>query len=68
MNPTSLGNRSKPPCSNYIKSYIVAFQKTQKILRENKRFTRNSEPKREVFTKRPQVNFLLIGAFYGLNL
>ena len=60
MNPISFGSHSKPPFFNYIKLYIVAFQNTQKILRENIGFTRNSESKREVFTKHPQVNIFLI--------
>ena len=68
MNPTSPGNRSKPPFSQYKKPYMVPFQNTQKILKENLKFTRNDEPKREFFTKHPQVNFLLIGNFSGLDL
>ena len=47
---------------------MVPFQNTQKILRENLKFTRNNESKREFFTKHPQVNFLLIGNFSGLDL
>ena len=47
MNPTSFGSRSKPLFFNYIKSYRVPFQDTQKILRENLKFIRNSESKRE---------------------
>ena len=47
---------------------MVHFQNTQKILRENIRFARNNESKREFFTKHPQVNFLLIGNFSGLDL
>ena len=47
---------------------MVPFQDTQKILRENTRFTRNSESKREFFTKHPQVNIFLIEAFSGLDL
>jgi len=50
MNPTSNGSRSKPLFSHYIKPYIVAFQNTQKILRDNLRFIRHSESKR-VFYK-----------------
>ena len=46
----------QPPFSNYKKPYMVPFQNTQKILRENTRFTRNSESKMEFFTKHPQVN------------
>ena len=67
-NPTSSGSRSKPSFSHYIKPYMVSFQNTQKILKENLRFTRNSESKKKFFTKHPQVNFLLIGTFSGLNL
>ena len=58
MNPTSFGNRSKPLFFNYIKPYRVPFQNTQKILRENLRFTKNSESKKEFYTKHPQVNFI----------
>ena len=67
-NFTSSWSHSKPPFLNYKKPYIVAFQKTQKILRENIRFTRNSESKMEFFTKHPQVNIFLIETFFGLNL
>ena len=56
MNPTSFGSRSKLLFFNYIKSYMVYFKHTQKILRENIRFTRNSESKKEFFIKHPQVN------------
>ena len=65
MNPTSFGSHSKTLFFNYIKPYMVPFQNTQKILWENLRFTRNSELKRESFTKHPEVNFYLIGAFFG---
>ena len=58
MNPTSSGSRSKPLFFNYIKPYMVPFQDTQKILGENLRFTRNSESKKELFTKHPQVDFI----------
>jgi len=51
MNPTSSRSRSKPSFFNYIKPYVVAFQNTQKILRESIRFTRNSESKYEFFHK-----------------
>ena len=64
MNPTLPRSYSKPLFSQYIKPYMVPFQNTKKILRENLRFTRNSESKREFFTKYPQVNFLLIGTFF----
>ena len=47
---------------------MVPFQNTQKILREDLRFTRNNESKKVFFTKHPQVNFLLIVTFSGLNL
>ena len=67
MNPTFSGSCSKPLFFNYIKSYIVYFKNTWKILRENPRFTRNSELMREFFTKNPQVNFILIGTFSSLN-
>ena len=67
MNLTSSGSHSKPLFFNYIKPYLVPFQKTEKILRENLRFTRNSESKREFFTKYPQVNFILIETFSGLD-
>ena len=53
MNPTSFGSHSKPLFSHYIKPYMTPFQNIQKILRENLRFTRNSESKREFFTKYP---------------
>ena len=66
MNFTSFGSHSKPPFFNYIKPYIVAFQKTQKILRENTKFTRNSESKREFLTKYPQINIFLLGSFLAL--
>ena len=46
-NPTSFGSYSKPLFSHYIKPYITPFQNTQKILRENLKFIRNSESKRE---------------------
>ena len=68
MNPTSSGSHSKLPFFNYIKPYMVYLKNTQKILRENLRSTRNSESKRDFFTKHPQVNFLLIGTFFGLDL
>ena len=35
---------------------------------ENIRFTRNSESKREFFTKHSQVNIFLIEAFCGTDL
>ena len=47
---------------------MVPFQNTKKILRENLRFARNNELKREFFTKHSQVNFHLIGTFSGLDL
>ena len=49
---TLFGSRSKPLFSHYTKPYIVAFQNTEKILRENTRFSRNSESKREFFHKK----------------
>ena len=51
-----------------IKSHTWYLQNIQKILRENLKFTRNSESKREIFTKHPQVNFLLIETFSSLDL
>ena len=66
-NPTSFWSHFKPPFSNYIKSYMVPFQNTQKILMENPRSTRNSESKRAFFTKHPQINFILIVTFSGLD-
>ena len=53
MNPTSSRSRSRLPISHYIKPYMTPFQNTEKILRENIRFTRYSESKREFFTKYP---------------
>ena len=52
-NPTKFGSCSKPLFSDYKKPYVVPFQNTQKIRRENKRFTKNSESKREFFKKHP---------------
>ena len=56
MNSTPSRSHSKPLFFNYIKSYMVYFRKIEKILRENTRFTRSSESKKEFFTKHPQVN------------
>ena len=50
MNLTSFGSCSEPSFSQYRKPYMVPFQNTQKILKGNLRFTRNSEAKR-VFHK-----------------
>ena len=52
------------PIFNYIKPYMVVFQNIQKILRENIRFTRNSESKREFFHKTSSSQYFLIGAFF----
>ena len=49
MNSTSSGSRSRPPFFNYIKPYMVYFKGTQKILKEDLRFIRNSESKRKFF-------------------
>ena len=68
MNLILFGSHPKPPFFNYKKSYMVHFQNTQKLLRENTRFTRNSESKREFSTKHSQVNIFLIEAFSGLVL
>ena len=55
MNPTSFGNHSKPSFFNYILPNMVYFKNTQKkkkkILKEDLRFTRNSESKRKFFIK-----------------
>ena len=67
-NLASSGSHSKPPFSNYKKPYMVPFQNTQKIIRENKKFTRNCESKKEFVTKHPQVNIFLIKAFFGHDL
>ena len=67
MNLKSSRSCSKPLFSHYIKPYMAPFQNTQKILREILRFTRNSESKRDFFTKHPQVNFILIRTFSGLD-
>jgi len=66
MNPTLSRSRSKSLFSHYIKPYMVHFQNKQKILKENLRFTKNSEIKREFFTKHLQVNFILLGPFLVL--
>ena len=57
MNPTSSESRSKPLFFNYIKPYMVYFKNTEKILRENLRFARNSESKREFFHKTSSSQF-----------
>ena len=67
MNPTSSGSHFKPLFFNYIKPYMIYFENTEKILRENLRFTRNSGSKRKLFTKHAQVNFILIETFSGLD-
>ena len=41
------------PIFSLYKAIMAPFQNTQKILRENLRFTKNSESKREFFTKHP---------------
>ena len=56
-NPTSSGCRSKPLFFDYKKPYMVPFQHTKKILRENKRFTRKSESKREFFHKKSSSQY-----------
>ena len=66
-NLTSSRSHSKPLFSHYIKPHMIPFQNIQKILRKNLRFTRNSESKREFFTKHPQVNFILIMTFFSLD-
>ena len=65
-NPTSCRSHSKPLFSRYIKPYMHLFKT---ILKENLRFTRNSESKREFFTKYFQVNFIVIETFsWSLSL
>ena len=64
MNPTSSRSHSKPPFFQYKKPYMVPFQNTQKIIRENTKFMRNCESKREFVTKHPEVNIFLIEAFF----
>ena len=56
VNLTLSGSHSKLPFSQYKKPYMVPFENTPKILRENLRFTKNSKSKREFFIKDPQVN------------
>ena len=68
MNPTSFGNHSKPSFFKYIMPNMVYFKNTQKIIKENRRFTRNSELKRKFFTIYSQVYFLLIETFSSLDL
>ena len=68
MNHTSFGSHSKPLFSHYIMPYMVAFQNSQKLLKENIRFTRNSESMMEFFIKHFQVNIFLIEAFSSLDL
>ena len=67
-NLTSSVSCSNPSFFYYKKSYMILFQNTLKILRKNIRFTRNSELKREFFTKHSQVNIFLINAFSSLDL
>ena len=43
---------------------MVPFQNTQKIIRENTKFMRNCESKREFVTKHPEVNIFLNEAFF----
>ena len=64
MNLTSFGIRSKPLFSNYIKPYIVVFQNTQKILRENIQFTRNSESKMEFFSQKILKSIFFYWGFF----
>ena len=70
MNPTSSRSHSKPYFLT-TKIYTKYLLKTMKILKENTRFTRNSESK-EFFTpkkkKNPQVNIFPIKAFSSLDL
>ena len=69
MNPTSSKSRSKSPFFNYIMPYMIYFKNTQKMLKENKKFTRNSESKRErFFHKTSSSQYFFIGAFSGLDV
>ena len=63
-----LGVISNPYFLTIKKPYMVHFQNTQTILRENTRFDRNSESKKEFLTKHPQVNIFLVETFVGLDL
>ena len=55
------------PIFQLYKALHGIFQgETEKSLRENKRFTRNSESKREFFTKHAQVNIFCLGSFLAL--
>ena len=54
--------------SRYIKPCMVSFQNTHKILRENTRFARNSESKRNLFTKKYSSQYFFIEAFSSLDL
>ena len=66
-NPILSENHSKSLFSHYIKPYMAHFQDIQKILRKSLRFNRNSESKREFFTKYPQFNFILIETISSLD-
>ena len=68
MNLTLFESCSKPPFSQYKIPYMVPFKNKHKTLRENLRFTRNNESKREFFTKHPKINFLLVETFFGIDL
>ena len=66
MNPTSFGSHSRPLFSHYIKPYMAPFQNTQKILRENLWFTRNSESKRDFSQNILKSILLWLGSFLVL--
>ena len=67
MNLTSFRSHSKPLFSQYKKPYMVPFQEIESGGKHTT-VTRNSELKREFFTKHPQVNFLLIKTLSSLDL
>ena len=67
-NPTAFRSRSKTPFSDYKKPYMVPFWKTQKILKENTRFTKNSESKREIFHKTSSSQYFSNWGLSGLDL
>ena len=68
INPTSFESSSKSPFFNYIKPYMVYLRNTQKIQRENIRFTRNNKSKRKFFIKYSQVNVCWLDIFWLWSL
>ena len=67
-NPTSYESHSKPLFSHYIKPYMTLFQNTEKILRENLKFIRNSESKREFSQNIFKSILFWLGSFLVLIL